>query len=152
MTTLEQQYHGHRIYFKEKTEEWCITLEGKEQCNKSLQAIKNYIDRANKKKFTRVPVYVDKEVSWYKKDEGYDEAEITSVGIDGTIFIVRRGSKHAEHSRICYVRDDKNAKLIIEIARLTKVYQDAKQAKEKAEEELQKVDLEALRKEALGEK
>jgi len=146
------QYHGHQIRFDQEKEDWYIVSNFKEQHHKSLQAIKNFIDRMNKKEFERVPVFVPKSTGYFSHSRGqsYEDATITSVGIDGTIFIVREGKKSAEHCRIAYIKNAKNKALIYNIGL-------AYHAKEKAEKEydalrakLEVVDYEALIKKALG--
>ena len=145
---ITREYHGQTISFDERREEWKITMDGKEQCHKSLQIIKNYIDRRNKKEFKRVPVFVQ-EGNWYHSTRKYEKATITSVGVDETIFIVREGRKHAEHCGTAYLQNDKNKKLIEEIAAL---HGDRDRADEKlsaAREKLVEVNLDKLREEAL---
>lgn len=149
-TNITHEYHGTKITFDEKREEWKIVKDGKEQRHKSLQIVKNYIDRANKKAFKRVPVFVQK--GSYFSSAGYDEAEITSVGVDGTVFVVKKGEKHASHCGTAYKHNAANAKKVAEIDRLQKIKDDAEEALREAKNSLERVDFDALRKQALGEK
>lgn len=146
------EYHGQRIVFDEQHEDWKVVIDGDEQHHKSLQIIKNYIDRKNKKEFTRVPVFVEKGRGWgYQDTEGYEKAMITSVGVDGTIFIVREGRKSAEHCRTAYIQNAANENLIKEIEALYKAREDADKKYDQAKQKLKAVDFEALEKKALGE-
>lgn len=144
------EYHGQKIEFDESREEWGVVFDGTEQFHKSLQVVKNYIDRGNKKKFERVPIFVQKG-SYYNGIPGYEKAMITSVGVDGTIFIVREGRKSAEHCGTAYVRNDKNKKLIEEIITLETARKKATERLRVAKNRLVEVNFEALRKKALGE-
>lgn len=156
---LSQEYHGYQIYFDDKAEEWWFQdKEGDQQKNKSLKLIKNYIDRLNKKAFTRVSVYVKGGRRYYSsvdEDEKYVKATITSVGIDGTIYIVRGSSKHAErfwdHSEVWEQTSDNWNKMqqVVEIEKQIKMLE---KKKDKIHESLKKIDLAKLKKQALGEK
>lgn len=143
------EYHGEKISFDESKEEWKVVFDGKAQYHKSLQVIKNYIDRRNKKKFDRIPVFIQKG-RYYGENEGYVKATITSVGVDGTIFIVREGRKSAEHCGMAYVRNAKNEKLIEEITTLHKAKEQATERLRVARNRLVVVNFETLRKKALG--
>ena len=149
---ITHEYHGERITFNEQREEWGVVMDHKEQFHKSLQVIKNYVDRRNKKKFTRVPVFVKERYGYNSNVEKYEKAVITSVGVDGTIFIVRESQKHAEHCGRAYTQSPKNEKLIGEIGLLIKERDLAKEKLDNAQKKLTSIDFEALRKKALGEK
>lgn len=148
--TIIHEYHGQKIEFQERTEEWGVVYDGVEQLHKSLQFVKNYIDRRNKKEFERVPVFVERG-SFYDSKEGYEKAMITSVGVDGTIFIVREGRKSAEHCGTAYVQNEKNARLVGEIMMLHKAHDQAENRLRVAKDKLVEVNFEALKKKALGE-
>lgn len=148
---IVQEYHGKQIKFDEKKEEWFVNFEGKLQYHKSLQIIKNYIDRLNKKAFDRVPVFVSKRRSYYNREEEYEKAVITSVGVDGTIYIVREGQKNAEHCYCAYVQNEKNEALIKEIAVAYQEKKDAEKKYEVARKKLEEIDFNGLKKKALGE-
>lgn len=148
---ITHKYHGQKIVFDEKQEDWKVVIDFKEQHHKSLQVIKNYIDRRNKKEFTRVPVFVQKGNSYYDRQEGYEKAMITSVGVDGTIFVVREGRSSAEHCGTAYIQDAKNEALIKEIVALYKAVKVTNEKLRVAQNKLKEVNFEALRKKALGE-
>lgn len=155
MAKIEQEYHGQTIQFDEGSERWFIYHEGKQQSNASIKIIKNFIDRLNKKAFDRIPIYVEQERSYYSRNEivqGYEEATITSIGIDGTVFIVRNGQKSASHGWGGYLKSEKNKKLIDEIIQIRGQIIKLKIEEEKKEKSLEKVDTEKLRRQVLGEK
>ncbi len=148
------EYHGQKISFDERREEWKVVMDEKEQYHKNLKVIKNYIDSRNKKKFDRVPVFVEKGSSYsshFNQEHGYEKAVITSVGVDGTIFVVRQGTKYAEHCGTAYIQDAKNKKLIEEIVTLHKARNEADKKLRAAKDKLVEVDFDALRKKALSE-
>lgn len=148
---ITHKYHGQTITFDEKKEDWKVVMDNHEQHHKSLQVVKNYIDRRNKKKFNRIPVFINKGYSYYDS-EGYDKAVITSIGVDETVFVVREGEKHASHCRTAFVRNAKNEKLIKKIADLCKARKKAGDDIDAAKRMLIQVDFEALIKKALDKK
>lgn len=150
-TQIQQEYHGKKIFFDEKKEEWYINTDGKYQYHKSLQIIKNWIDKSNKKQFERIPVFVSKNRYHYgSREQGYENGVITSVGVDGTVFVVREGRKSAEHCYAAYIKDENNASLIKEIAIAHKEKVEAEAKYDMATKKLKEVDFDKLREKVLG--
>ena len=58
---IRYEYHGQIIIFDEERDEWRVVFDHKEQRHKSLQIIKDYIDKRNKKVFKRIPVFIQKD-------------------------------------------------------------------------------------------
>jgi len=141
---IKTEYHGYDIHFDEKNEGWFIIIDGKIQYHKSLQSIKNYIDRLNKKDFKRIPVYVFNGGYFRGGREGYAKAEITSIGVDRTVYVVREGNKNAEHCGTAFVRNAKNEELIKRIEEAKEEKDRADRKYEEAKTALERLDLEKV--------
>ena len=148
---ISLEYHGEQITFDEDREEWKVVINFKGQYHKSLQVIKNYIDRRNKKKFDRVLVFIEERTSYFARQRGFIKAVITSVGVDGTVFVVREGQKNAEHCGTAYSRNKENVSLIKKIGIAQRKKESAEKEYRELRESLEAVDFNALRKKALGE-
>ena len=68
---ITTEYKGHKIAFNQYCEEWRLT-DSHEVSKKSLQAVKDYIDKLEKKGFQRFQAYV------YNYD-GFKEVTVTSI-------------------------------------------------------------------------
>lgn len=145
------EYHGTKIHFDGEKEVWYIVMEGKRTENKSIKLIQTFIDRMKKKAFERIPVFVRERGGYYSRgDRKFVKAMITSVGVDGTLFIVRDGSKSAEHGWGGYVQNESNAKLIKEIESLEVQMEKMKNEKEAKEKQLEEIDTDKIRESVLG--
>lgn len=105
------EYRGHKIRYTED-EQWEVQLAGrkKPESNKSIELVKRAIDRTFRKPFDRIKVLVEKSSSGYGGSFKFEEAEITSVGIEGEVFAVREGSKTAEQIYTYYLDTPENRK------------------------------------------
>ena len=68
---ITTEYKGHKIAFNLFCEEWRLT-DSHDVSKKSLQAVKDYIDKLEKKSFQRFQAYS------YKHD-GFEEVTVTSI-------------------------------------------------------------------------
>ena len=148
MENITQEYHGSKIYFDEKTEEWCVTFDGHTNKNKSLQLVKNFIDRRNKNDFKRIPVYL--EDGNYYHDSSYKKATITSMGLDGRLYVVKDGEKSASVVWGAIIQNEENEKKIAEILEIQKQSEQLKERRQKLVSSLKKVDTDAIKKKVLG--
>ena len=69
--TITTEYKGHKIAFNQYCEEWQLT-NSQEVSKKSLQAVKDYIDKLEKKSFQRFQAYI------YNHD-GFEIVTVTSI-------------------------------------------------------------------------
>lgn len=161
MPEITVEYRGTKITYTQ-AEEWEVMLPGKKrpESNQSLELVKRAIDRSFRKDFDRIPVLVEKP----RSDRGwgnsyrYESAMITSVGIEGEVFVVREGSKTAEEAHTIYLDTPENRK---KMEYLTKVQDEIESIRSKASDlertqygkrdKLKEFDKEALRKKVLGE-
>lgn len=146
------------MVFDEGREVWWVMIDGKKQEHASIKIVKAFIDRHNKNDFERIPIFMRDTgggyYSYNRKDgPDYVKAVITSIGIDGTVFVVKEGEKHAEHMRYdLYVQNAKNEKLIAELEEITVQKKALDKKYQEKKEQLVEVDIEKLRKQVLGEK
>lgn len=164
MPEISVTYRGFKIsYTSHRDEEvWSVVLPGKKnpETNRQLELVKRAIDRTFRKPFDRISVLVEKRSSgsgWGHSDR-FEKAMITSVGIEGELFIVREGQKSAEEANTLYVDTPGNAKIATElegiedeITTLRSKASDLERGQYKKREKLLAFDKEALRKKVLGE-
>jgi hypothetical protein len=139
---IKQEYNGYTIYFNEEGEYWKTLISGEWQRG-SLKEIKSYIDKLNKKDFKRIPIFF-REYSSYGRNRDFKKAEITSIGLDKTVFIVPEGRKNAEHCSIAYKQTTENQNIILEIYKLEKEKKNIEELLNEKNKSLEIVDFEDL--------
>lgn len=150
---ITREYHGHTITFDEEKEKWYIVVDGRRQEHSSFKIVQNYVDRLNKKAFKRIPVFIEIGYRWNRNGgQGWTKGVITSVGVDGTVFVVKEGEKHAEHCGVAYEQTPENKKKIEQVVKLNKDRDALDEKIRKVYNSIKNVDFNKIRKEALGEK
>lgn len=148
---VEFEYNGHKIGYIKNAEEWFTYIKGHRNAHGSLKVVQAAIDRSLRTPFERIPVIVEKRDREYgRAPNRFVNGEITSVGIDGTLYIVLEGQKAAEAHRSVYIKSKANDIRIRAIVKADEDLKDARDREQKARWKLQQFDGQALRNKVLG--
>lgn len=150
--TLKEIHNGIEITFSRDQEDWWANVGDEQIRDKSLAAVKEYIDKMKKKEFKRVPVFTVGERYRSGKEEvfkpRYVEAVISSVSPNGNAYVMKNGSKHAEKEglRYTYLIDgtEQNRKLLAEYEKYAEEEFNADKKKEAVMKKIKRLDGNAL--------
>lgn len=146
---LETTYRDFKIWYDENKEEWCAQIKKREIRHGNIKNVKTAIDRTFIQKFERIPVYVSEGSSWDRKTT-YTKGFITSLGLDGVLYVVREGEKTARHFYNIFQFTEANGERIKKIQEAMATIEKAEKEKHAAINVLAGFNADALRKKVLG--